>query len=67
MSGYCHKYVKHLMSFDRFMEKKEYVANLESAAQAVLKVGLTLKKHSKVLKGEKTPCTYATWNLSINI
>jgi hypothetical protein len=51
------EYVKHLMSFHRFMEKKGYGADLESAAKAVLKVGLTLKlkKHSKVPKGEKDP------------
>ena len=49
------EYVKHLMSFDQFMEKKGYGADLESAAKAVLKVGLTLKKHSKVPKGEKDP------------
>jgi len=49
------EYVKHLMSFDRLMEKKGYGANLESAANAVLKAGLTLKKHSKVPKGEKDP------------
>ena len=44
------------MSFHRFMEKKGYGADLESAAKAVLKVGLTLelKKHSKVPKGKRT-------------
>jgi hypothetical protein len=41
------EYVKHLMSFNRFMEKKGYRANLESAATAVLKAGLTLKKEAQ--------------------
>ena len=36
------EYVKHFMSFDQFMEKKGCGANLESAAKAVLKAGLTL-------------------------
>ena len=53
--AYGEEYVKHLMSFDRFTEKKGYGADLESAAKAVLKVGLTPKKHSKVPKGEKNP------------
>ena len=49
------EYVKHLMSFDWFMEKKWYGADLENAAKTVLKAGLTLKKHRKVPKGEKDP------------
>ena len=49
------EYVKHLMSVGRFMEKKGYGADLADAAKAVLKVGLTLKKHSKVPKVEKDP------------
>ena len=47
------EYVKHLMSFNRFMEKKRYGADLENAANAVLKAGLILMKHIKVPKGKK--------------
>jgi hypothetical protein len=32
------EYVKHLMSFNQFMEKKGYVVDLESSAKVVLKV-----------------------------
>jgi hypothetical protein len=46
------EYVKHLMSFDRHMEKKEYRADLADVAKAVLKAGMTLKKHTKVPKEE---------------
>jgi hypothetical protein len=49
------EYVKHLMSFNWFMQKKGYRADLESSAKAVLKAELTLKRHSKVPKGEKDP------------
>jgi len=42
------EYIKHLMSFDRLMEKKEHRADLAEAAKAVLKASLTLKKHAKV-------------------
>ena len=49
------EYVKHLMAFDQFMEKKGHRADLEKAAKAVLSKGLTLMKHSKVPKGEKDP------------
>jgi hypothetical protein len=51
------EYIKHLMlmSFDRLMENKEYRADLAEAAKAVLKASLTLKKHSKVPKGETDP------------
>ncbi len=49
------EYVKHLMSFDQIMEKKGYGADLADTAKAVLKAGLTLKKHTKVPKGEKDP------------
>ena len=49
------EYIKHLMSFDRLMEKKEYRADLSEVAKAVLKASLTLKKHSKVPKGESDP------------
>ena len=49
------EYIKHLMSFNRLMEEKEHRADLAEAAKAVLKVSLTLKKHSKVPKGESDP------------
>ena len=49
------EYVKHLMSFDRLLEKKGYGADLADAAKAVLKAGLTLKKHVKVPKGGNDP------------
>ena len=49
------EYIKHLMSFDRIMEKNEHRADLAEAAKAVLKVSLTLNKHSKVPKGESDP------------
>jgi hypothetical protein len=47
------EYIKHLMSFDRLIKKKEYRADLAEAAKAVLKASLTLKNHSKVPKGER--------------
>jgi hypothetical protein len=49
------EYVKYLMSFDRLMEKKGYGADLADTAKAVLKTGLTLKKHTKVPKEENDP------------
>jgi hypothetical protein len=49
------EYIKHLMSYDRLMEKKEHWADLAEAAKAVLKASLTLKKHSKVPKRESDP------------
>ena len=49
------EYIKHLMAFDRLMEKKEHKADLAEAARAVLKASLTLKKHAKVPKGESDP------------
>ncbi len=49
------EYIKHLMAFDRLMEKKDHKADLPEAARAVLKVSLTLKKHSKAPKGESDP------------
>ena len=45
------EYVKHLMSFDRLLEKKGYKSDLADAAKAVLKAGMTLKKYLKVPKG----------------
>jgi uncharacterized Fe-S center protein len=47
--------VKHLVSFDRLLEKKGYRALLADAAKAVLKAGMTLKKYLKVPKGENDP------------
>ena len=49
------EYIKHLMSFDCLMERKEHRADLAEAAKAVLKASLTLKEHSKVPKGEIDP------------
>ena len=49
------EYVKHLMAFDHLVEKKGYMANLADAAKAVLKAGLTMKKHVKVPKGGNDP------------
>jgi hypothetical protein len=49
------EYVKHLMAFDCILEKKGYASDLVDAAKAVLKVSLTLNKHSKVPKGEEDP------------
>jgi hypothetical protein len=49
------EYIKHLMSFDCLMEKKEHRADLAEAAKAVLKASMTLKKHSKLPKGETDP------------
>ncbi len=49
------EYIKHLMSFDRLIEKKEHKTDLAEAAKAVLKASLTHKKHAKVPKGESDP------------
>jgi hypothetical protein len=49
------EYLKHIMSFDRLQEKKGYGADLADAAKAVLKAGMTLKKHLKAPKGENDP------------
>ncbi len=49
------EYIKHLMAFDCLKEKKEHKADLAEAARAVLKAILTLKKHTKVPKGESDP------------
>jgi hypothetical protein len=48
-------YVKHLMSFFRFMEKKGYKADLEKASQITLSVTTALKKLAKAQHGEKDP------------
>jgi hypothetical protein len=49
------EYVKHLMPFTRFMEKKGYEADLQATAKAVLSKRLILKRHCKVPQGEKDP------------
>ncbi len=38
------EYVKHLMSFSRFMEKKGYEADLEAASKVILSATTALKK-----------------------
>ncbi len=47
------EYVKHLMSFFRFMEKKGYKADLKAAAKVTLSVTTSLKKLAKAQTGEK--------------
>jgi hypothetical protein len=49
------EYVKHLMSFFRFMEKKGYEADLEAAAKVSLSATTALKKLAKAQTGEKDP------------
>jgi hypothetical protein len=49
------KYVKHLMSFFRFMEKKGYEADLEAASKVTLSATTALKKLAKAQPGEKDP------------
>ncbi len=49
------KYVKHLMSFHQFTEKKGYKADLKMTAKAVPSKGLILKRHCKVPHGEIDP------------
>ncbi len=49
------EYVKHLMSFFQFMEKKEYEKDLKAAAKVTLSVTTTLKKLAKAEHGEKDP------------
>jgi hypothetical protein len=49
------EYVKHLMSFFQFMEKKGYKADLEAAAKVTLSATTALKKLAKVQTGEKDP------------
>jgi hypothetical protein len=45
------EYVKHLMSFARFMEKKGYKADLEAASKVTLSVTTALKKLVKAQTG----------------
>jgi hypothetical protein len=49
------EYVKHLMSFFHFMEKKGYEADLEKASQVTLSATTALKKLAKAQHGEKDP------------
>ncbi len=49
------EYVKHLMSFTRFMEKKGYKADLEAASKGTLSTTTALKKVVKAHTGEKDP------------
>ncbi len=49
------EYVKHLMSFFHFMEKKGYKADLEKASQVTLSATTALKKLAKAQHGEKDP------------
>jgi hypothetical protein len=49
------EYVKHLMSFASFMEKKGYKADLEAASNVTLSVTTALKKLAKAQTGEKDP------------
>jgi hypothetical protein len=49
------EYMKHLMSFIRFMEKRGYKADLEVAAKVTLSVTTALKKLAKAQTREKDP------------
>jgi hypothetical protein len=49
------EYVKHLVSFFGFMEKKGYKKDLEAAAKVTLSATTTLKKLAKAQHGEKDP------------
>jgi hypothetical protein len=49
------EYVKHLMSFARFMEKKGYEADLEAASKVTLSATTALKKLAKTQTGEQDP------------
>ncbi len=49
------EYMKHLMSFARFMEKKGYEADLEAASKVTLSTTTALKKLAKAQPGEKDP------------
>jgi hypothetical protein len=54
------EYVKHLMSFFQFMEKKGYEKNLEAAAKVTLSMTTALKKLVKAQTGEKYPAKAKT-------
>jgi hypothetical protein len=49
------EYVKHLMSFTRFMEKKGYEADFKAASKVTLSGTTALKKLVKAQTGEKDP------------
>jgi hypothetical protein len=49
------EYVKHLMSFSQFMEKKGYEADLKAASKVTLSTTTALKKLAKAQTGEKDP------------
>jgi hypothetical protein len=49
------EYVKQLMSFFHFMEKKGYKADLKKASQVTLSATTALKKLAKAQHGEKDP------------
>jgi hypothetical protein len=49
------EYVKHLMSFAGFMEKKGYEADLKAASKVTLSATTALKKLAKAQTGEKHP------------
>ncbi len=49
------EYVKHLMSFFHFIEKKGYEADLKKASQVTLSTTTVLKKLAKAQHGEKDP------------
>ncbi len=49
------EYVKHLMSFFRFMEKKGYEADFKKASKVTLSTTTALKKLAKAQHGEKDP------------
>ncbi len=49
------EYMKHLMSFFHFMEKKGYEADLEAASKVTLGATTALKKLAKAQHGEKDP------------
>jgi hypothetical protein len=49
------EYVKHLMSFFRFMEKRRYEADLEAAMKVTLSTTTALKKLAKAQTREKDP------------
>jgi hypothetical protein len=49
------EYVKHLMSFFHFMEKKGYEADLKVASKVTLGMTTALKKLAKAQHGEKDP------------
>jgi hypothetical protein len=49
------EYMKHLMSFFRFMEKKGYEADLKVSSKVTLGATTALKKLAKAQHGEKDP------------